>query len=786
MKSLVFLFLLTIASLHAAPSSWVGEFLKIRQDAKTFDERLLALWDRFPTETDWWLQDSGGKRETTPAELLAKLADTQATTDEARLELYLAACRARREQRLTSMTKQAPHFVFTKHYDMGGSHYAYTEGLSDAQSERHFKPGTALILATVKGGDVKLETLIEDSKGVIRDPDVSYDGQRLLFSWKKSDREDDYHLYEMGLPTRKTRQLTDGLGYADYEGAYLPDGNIVFSSTRCIQTVDCYWTEVSNLFLCDGDGKHIRRVGYDQVHTNYPTVLPDGRVLSTRWDYNDRDQIFTQPLFVMNADGTGQTEMYGNNSTFPTSILHARGIPGSSKIMGILSGHHCRQRGKLALIDPTRGRQDTAGVTMLAPVRPSKTARVDAYGQNGEQFQYPYPLSESEFLIAYSPHNNSGRRLVRPFGLYYMRADGARELLAWDRTVSCNQPMVVRPRPRPPVRPSLVDYRKDQGVYYIQDIHAGPGLTGVERGRVTRLRVVALKYRTASIGFNRNGTHSMTPISVGFGSWDAKDVLGETPIQADGSAMFTVPARTPVYFQAVDSDGNVAQTMRSWSTLQPGEVFSCVGCHEPKNEAPPPRKTMTLAMQRGPQALEPFHGPARGFSFAKEIQPILDRNCIRCHHDREQLPPSRAEVAPLPLKTRIALSPPQSRWRWTTDKPADAWNKPGFDDSAWCEGTAGFGRPGTPGGKITDHWTTKDIWLRRSFELDVDPATLRFAFDACHDEDVEVYVNGVLAMSAKGYITKFRMFSLAKAAQAALREGTNQLAVHCHQTTGGQ
>jgi hypothetical protein len=359
-------------------------------------------------------------------------------------------------------------------------------------------------------------------------------------------------------------------------------------------------------------------------------------------------------------------------------------------------------------------------------------------------------------------------------------------LLAWDRKVSCNQPMTIRPRSRPPVRPSLVDYRQDKGVYYIQDIQVGPGLAGVTRGKVTRLRVVALKYRTASIGFNRNGTHSMTPISVGFGSWDVKEVLGETPVLADGSAMFTVPARTPIYFQAVDDEGNVVQTMRSWSTLQPGEVFSCVGCHEPKNGAPPPRKSVALAMQRGPQALEPFHGPARGFSFAKEIQPILDRHCIRCHHDRDRLPPAVAAAAPLPTKGRTEPSPLQARWRWTTDKPTGAWTESGFDDSAWPEGTAGFGRPGTPGGKIADHWITKDIWLRRAFELPSDPAGLCFALNVCHDEDMEVYVNGVRAMAATGYITKFRLFVLAKEAQAALRQGANQLAVHCHQTVGGQ
>ena len=178
--------------------------------------------------------------------------------------------------------------MFTKHYNMGGSHYAYTEGQSDAQAERHFVPGTALCLLEMDGTTPRIRTLLEDDGGVIRDPDVSYDGRRVLFAWKKSDREDDYHLYELELATGQIRQLTSGLGFADYEGAYLPDGDILFNSTRCVQTVDCFTTEVSNLYTCDKDGRLMRRLGFDQVHSNFPTVTEDGRILYTRWEYNDR------------------------------------------------------------------------------------------------------------------------------------------------------------------------------------------------------------------------------------------------------------------------------------------------------------------------------------------------------------------------------------------------------------------------------------------------------------------------------------------------------------------
>lgn len=161
------------------------------------------------------------------------------------LELYARVCRTLREQRLRSLEDRCPDFIFTKHFNMGGSHYAFTEGLSDAQSERHFIPGAALCRCEITDGVPTVHTLLDDPKGVIRDPDVACDGTRVLFSWKKSDRRDDYHLYEMDLASGEVRQLTSGLGFADYEGVYLPSGDLLFNSSRCVQVVDCFFTALS-------------------------------------------------------------------------------------------------------------------------------------------------------------------------------------------------------------------------------------------------------------------------------------------------------------------------------------------------------------------------------------------------------------------------------------------------------------------------------------------------------------------------------------------------------------
>ena len=621
-------------------------------------QHLKCVHDQFPIETDWFLaainNDLAKWVKSKDTELLPPIVqkiqtennlknlvktkseiDSQIDTETA-YKLFVKACQLRRSQRLHGIISNTSEIVFTKHHNLGGSHYAYTEGQSDAQSESHFSPGSSLCLMKVNSDStVTVKELLNSSLGVIRDPDVSFNGDNILFAWKK-DRNDDYHLYEVDKAGQGLRQITFGEGVADYEGIYLPSGDIVFNSTRCVQIVDCFWTEVSNLYTCDSAGNYLRRLSFDQVHTNYPQILEDGRIIYTRWDYNDRGQIYPQPLFQMNPDGTNQTEYYGNNSWFPTTILHARGIPGENKLIAVLSGHHTTQQGKLAIINPSMGRQENEGVQLIAPVRDTPAERIDQYGQSGDVFQYPIAINDQEFIVSYSPFEEGRNSYNRHFAIYWMDTDGNRELLVYDPHVSCNQPVALKERTGYHVRPNMVDYTKDHGIYYIKDVYHGPGLKGIERGVAKSIRVVALDFRVAGIGSNGShgvagGALSSTPPSARNGTWDVKIVLGTSPIYSDGSAMFKVPDRTPVYFQVLDEKNHVIQTMRSWSTLQPGEIFSCIGCHESKNSVPPATSIATIAMQKGALELEPFYGPPRGFSFIKEIQPIFNKSCISCH-----------------------------------------------------------------------------------------------------------------------------------------------------------
>ncbi len=557
------------------------------------------------------------------------------------LQLYLQACERRRELRLSNFLSARSPILFAQHHNFKMSFIGYTEGLSDARHERFFKAGAKLSLLTFDGLYGKVKPLIDDPHGTIRDVDVSPDGKRILFAWKKSDRLDDYHIYQYRLQDDRIQQLTHGIGRADYEPVYLPDGDILFTSTRPEQSVPCRWTEISNLYRMNDQGKYLRRLAIDQVHTLYPQVLEDGRILYTRWDYNDRGQNYPHPLFHMNPDGTAQRVYYGGNSWFPTSLLHARAIPGTEKVMAVAAGHHTRQHGKLVVLDVAEGRDEGKGMHFVAPKREVPYERVDRAHQTGDQFRYPYPLNENEFLVSYLPENPKaeypkyGDDAV--YGLYWMDLDGNRELLYNDHEISVGRPVPLAKPNKPQIIPDTVDYRQNTGLYYVHDVYDGVGLKGIKRGLAKKIRVVRLNYRAAGVGSSRNegeggGSLNSGPVAIGNGSWDIKEILGDVDIHEDGSALFEVPAMESIYLQVLDEQQRVIQTTRSWDTVRPGEKKACQGCHAKENaNFYEFKEENTMAWKHGVQKLQPFYGPTRGFSFIKEIQPILNQKCVSCH-----------------------------------------------------------------------------------------------------------------------------------------------------------
>ena len=597
----------------------------------------------------------------------------------------------------------------------GAQYYGSLEAVAGIEgsegNEGVFHPGSQLVKISIT--DNTETVLIDSPQGVVRDPDVSPDGKKVVFSWKTSRTQDDYHLYVYDLETDDYQQITFGQGISDMEPKWLPNGKIVFSSARAIQIVDCWKTPVSNLYVCNADGSDMIRVGYDQVHTTYPTVTEDGRVLYTRWDYNDRTQMFVQALFQMNPDGTNQTAVFGNNSNNPTTVMHTVEVPGaSSKYLTVVSGHHVVQGGKLAWVDTSVERDGKSPLTYVRESAESGES-IDTLGQVGTIYKFPVALNEYEMFYSKAPQWASSKQETK-FDLYYYNARTGEEVKVADGSkIACSQISPIRTR-KLFDRPSMVDYNKTTGTYYVANVYEGDPVEGVEKGDIKYLRVVALDYRPYAVGSVSAGNSSAypngygtsdpsTPVGVANSTWDVKQVIGIVPVEEDGSVMFSCPSDVPVYFQLLDENGLMIQSMRSWSTLMPGETFSCVGCHENKNSVPANGGTVTLAMKKGVQKLQKDlwmttpeyenydpYTDYKGFSYANEIQPILDKSCVACHTDVQE---ANKRLGSSGSSQDIGSPVTDDSWKYKVTKKGDNvgdWTSATFNPD-WTSASQPFG-----------------------------------------------------------------------------------------------
>jgi len=466
------------------------------------------------------------------------------------------------------------------------------------------------------------------------DVDLDFDAEKLLFSSIGSDGR--WHVFEICIDGSGLRRLTPELADVDhYDACYLPDGRIVFSSTAFIAAVPCVngSTRVANLYRMDADGSNIRQLCFDQEHNWCPTVLGSGRVLYLRWQYTDTPHAHDRLLFSMNPDGTGQMEYYGANSYWPNSNFYARPIPGHpTRFVGVVGGHHGVPRmGELVLFDLAQGRREATGAIQRIPGRgkPVTSATDPRYEStliadnlvdaSWPKFLHPYPLNEKYFLVACKPTPAS------LWGIYLADVFDNMLLLKEEPGYALLEPIPVRATPRPPVIPDRVDLTRKDAVVYLSDVYRGDGLKGIPRGTVKRLRLLSYHYLYPGMG----GPQGVVGME---GPWDIKRVLGTVPVAEDGSAVFRVPANTPIAVQPLDAEGKALQLMRSWFTAMPGEVLSCVGCHEGQNSGPPPRDAPVAT--RPPAEIVPWYGPVRGFNFQREVQPVLDEYCVGCHDGR--------------------------------------------------------------------------------------------------------------------------------------------------------
>ena len=456
------------------------------------------------------------------------------------------------------------------------------------------------------------------------DPVLHYDGTKLLFA-RNGEREKNWRLFEIRLDGKGLHQVTpdDGADVGHFDPCYLPDGRIIFASTAAYQGLPCEFggNKMVCLYQLDPATGKVRQLTFEQDSDWSPRILHNGRVLYQRWEYTDQSHSNSRMLFHMNPDGTDQREYRGSGSWFPNSFFFATPIPGHSRqVIGIAGGHHgVAQSGRLLILDPGEGRHDAEGIVQEIPGRGKKVDPIVRDGLvNGvwPQFLMPCPLSTKYHVVTakLTPDSLWGLYLVDTFDNMTLIHEFEGAALFW--------PTLVQKKETPLALPDRIDPATNECSVLINDIYSGPGLAGVERGAVKKVRLVEYYFARRGMG-GLYGTLGMD------GPWDIKRVLGTVPVEPDGSVFFKMPANTPVSFQPVDEKGEALQLMRSWLVGMPGENVSCIGCHESQNAAPANKKI--LAQTRPPSPIQPWHGPVRGFSFVREVQPVLDQYCVRCH-----------------------------------------------------------------------------------------------------------------------------------------------------------
>ncbi len=528
--------------------------------------------------------------------------------------------------------------LFTVRHQYRPDHHSTATMFQNGEiNTRSFTGGGAL--KTIHFGENGgIRTLLEVPDGAARDPEISYEGDQVLFSMRRN-INDDYHIYSLDLDHLNLTQLTFGEQLSDIDPVYLPDDSIVFVSTREPKYCQCNRHIMGNLFKMDREGGHIRQIGRNSLFEGHPSLMPDGRILYDRWEYVDKHFGPAFGLWTVNPDGTNHAVYYGNNAWAPGAIVDARIIPNTDLTIATFSSCHDRPWGAIVILDRRKGLDGVEPIERSWPPDIKKYitnqkdygngssrnhpagGQIDNFKQLSIKYEDPYPLSEKYFLCS---------RMVEgeTMGIYLLDVFG-NEILLHTEDPGCYDPMPIIPSPRPPVLPSHTDYAKKEGFFYVTDVYTGTGMESVKRGAVKSLRVVEAPVKKFWTQTNWNLDATQAP-AMNFNCTNNKRILGTVPIEKDGSAYFSVPADKFVFFQLLDENGMMIQSMRSGTIALPGETLGCVGCHENRLTTITP-KAPPLATQRPPSTLNSWYGFPRDFNYLTEVQPVFDKHCVQCH-----------------------------------------------------------------------------------------------------------------------------------------------------------
>lgn len=533
-----------------------------------------------------------------------------------------------------------------------------------------FRPGGGLYVFSPReqGGDLKC--IFDAGEGMITSADLSYDGRQVVFALRRGghvasnpvahiedisryqDEDSNYQIFTINIDGSGLKQLTTG-AYNNLDPCWLPDGGIAFISDRKPAYAYCYVVTSPVLYRMASDGSDQMRLSANYLMDFTPSVLNNGRIIYTRWEYVDRAACPIQSLWAINPDGTELSGFYGNRVITPGTFMDAQPIPGTNGVIATATNHNGSCRGGIVAIDPSRGANSPEAVRNLTP-------EIDIYAHrlgggpwgNGMldsgirgSYEKPLAIDANRFLVS-----KGGTIQLRDF------AANAVSLIFPQGGMGYYCPLPIRSIERPPVvsgatlgrsvaLPADGSVSGAWATLYMRDVYNGLE-PDVQRGEIKQIAVVQeleKSTHTPQNNLQADGSGMRNIAVFGFqfplvscgATYAAKKVWGFADVAPDGSAAFQVPSEVPIYFLALDGEGRALQRMRSFTHLMPGEVQGCVGCHANRNSATT-RSAGGPAFGGAAQELQLPAWGVKGFSYQEVVQGVLDRNCIECHNDREQ------------------------------------------------------------------------------------------------------------------------------------------------------
>ncbi len=467
----------------------------------------------------------------------------------------------------------------------------------------------------------------------ISDPAVSFDGKKILFSMRRSG-DAWRNIWEIEADGTGLRQVTSN-GGNDYDPLYLPDDRILFTSDRDNEMDEYNHAPAEHLYTCNMDGSGVERISYNQSDDFDPELLPDGRILYTRWEHFGQMNRF--PLFFTHPDGTGTFHLFGPHDR---NFFHPTVTP-EGRIIAIESTRIEGDAGPIAVLKTENGPADPAiggNSTHWDVVTPqvNNNGMPWPYGA----FRFPRSIGNGRYVVSYTLPAAEDDQV--DYGLYTfsLTQTGAgtpgdpATFSINDLTFLYNDPQwqeydaqLLAPHPRPPVIPSIVDHGVDYGVFLAQDVFN----RGTNDGQEVPIRGVDRIDSVAIIMARPTRPGEMNDFSAN--EFEKRAIIGIAPVDPDGSFRVKVPANTPVSFAIMDSTGRAMVVKRTHLAVRPGEEFNrCFGCHEDRHAGPPtPTNPNPMAATHAPFDLNVPPSAFTIINYQNDIGPIVAAKCVTCH-----------------------------------------------------------------------------------------------------------------------------------------------------------